>query len=523
MPPQRKYDLKKIFFIGILILGIGGFLGYQWLKTSTPSQEPSSDARNLFPFSTNNTEPLFNEPIPDVANTPPDPNQGILTMNEGDRLRIIANYPVTDYRSFITQNPVTTIKIDPITGRETPVTTIIPTTNVLFNAEQNGNMIQAEVTKDAVVIAQKTKTLLPLAQELWFLKNNTRVVLRSWNEPNQTIETFLGNMPTAGTLDYCTTVFTEQLTKGSRGEQVKQLQRYIGNKLAIAITADGSFGAKTATLLAQLQKNLATEPTGIFDEPTRNLVNEDCISIQRSFQEKSRQPGEFGGGYLSEDILRGSVAPDQNEFFFLKKNSNGSVSGIISSSDGKNQRKLFDSPFTEWKPFWSHKDTLSITTLPSHNVEGYMYFVNTKTGVWKKILGPLNGLTTLTNPDGSLVAYTTTVDTTFISRIYNTKDGTTFDLPFATLVEKCTWENPTRILCAVPQTIPSASYPDAWYQGTSMFSDSLWSFDTLTKETKLIVNPSENFDMIHVGLSPNKDYIFFMHRENRSLWSYRLN
>ena len=100
------------------------------------------------------------------------------------------------------------------------------------------------------------------------------------------------------------------------------------------------------------------------------------------------------------------------------------------------------------------------------------------------------------------------------------------DLPLATLArDKCIWDrSDTLLLCAVPSDLPPALYPDAWYQGTVSFTDSLWQLDLESGNATLI-------DLLDIplGLDVEKpfqdskgDFFFFTNKKDGTLWALRL-
>ena len=82
------------------------------------------------------------------------------------------------------------------------------------------------------------------------------------------------------------------------------------------------------------------------------------------------------------------------------------------------------------------------------------------------------------------------------------------------------------IYCGIPVEIPSAVYPDTWYQGLVSFSDNLWSIDTADGTTDLLVQlPGEakqTIDVIEPKLSPSENLLIFINKNDLTLWSFEL-
>ena len=118
---------------------------------------------------------------------------------------------------------------------------------------------------------------------------------------------------------------------------------------------------------------------------------------------------EITGSFLPENISDISVAPDTSKIFYLF-DIGDSVVGVTFTLQTNTKVQVFDSPFTEWLSFWPNNKMITLTTKPSANVPGFMYAINPDRkpastsaslgGDFNKILSGINGLTTLTSPDG---------------------------------------------------------------------------------------------------------------------------
>jgi hypothetical protein len=163
---------------------------------------------------------------------------------------------------------------------------------------------------------------------------------------------------------------------------------------------------------------------------------------------------------------------------------------------------------------------ITLTTKPSANVPGYMYFVNPDNKDFNKILGGINGLTTLTSPDGKLVLY---ADNNLSLNIFDITKDTSYPLNIRTLPEKCVWTKTSDIVyCAVPNSIDDANYPDAWYQGQISFSDQIWQINVTNGNTSMLADPvsiaGEEIDGIKLTLDSNENYLFFVNKKDSFLW-----
>jgi hypothetical protein len=248
----------------------------------------------------------------------------------------------------------------------------------------------------------------------------------------------------------------------------------------------------------------------------------------------SNTPYELRGTSLPAGTLAIAVSPAAgnlaNQVFTLSNDGNGGANGYISNFDGTKKTTIFDTPLAELNVQWPAANTIALTTKGSDYGSGFLYFVNPKNGVFNKIIGGIRGLSTLVNADASEVVYarTSANGIGITTSIYNVKTGQSQNLPFNTMPEKCVWSTlqKTELYCAVPFSIPSADYPDAWYQGRVSLSDSIWEIDTTTGAVHQLVDllktSGTTIDAINLELGPNENFLYFMNKNDLSLWSFNL-
>ncbi|MEK7066644.1 MAG: hypothetical protein AAB965_03705, partial [Patescibacteria group bacterium] len=112
---------------------------------------------------------------------------------------------------------------------------------------------------------------------------------------------------------------------------------------------------------------------------------------------------------MEGDIKAVAVSPDQAKFFYLNK-VNGDVIGYTSDFTGTTlatkKSQVFSSPVGSWNVSWPNANIISLSTKPSGKIQGSVFFLNLKTQSFEKILGGINGLTTLVSPDAKQILYT---------------------------------------------------------------------------------------------------------------------
>ena len=146
----------------------------------------------------------------------------------------------------------------------------------------------------------------------------------------------------------------------------------------------------------------------------------------------------------------------------------------------------------------------------------------------RSVIGNLKGLTGKMSRDGSKILLSAIVNSSIVSSIRDLKTLTNSDLLFKTLSEKCVWSNVTKsdLYCAVPTQIPNGVYPDDWYRGRVSFIDQIWHVDTKTGENHqladLIELSNTQIDAIQLTLDPKEDTLYFINKNDLSLWALDL-
>ncbi|MFA6797186.1 MAG: hypothetical protein WCR40_00520 [Candidatus Paceibacterota bacterium] len=234
---------------------------------------------------------------------------------------------------------------------------------------------------------------------------------------------------------------------------------------------------------------------------------------------------QVAGSFLTPNIKQILINPDGDSTFELlnKKDNSGSY-GVLSSIENKNKKQIFESSLSIWNILWPKDNIITFTTRPSYKDYGYMFFFNTQDLSFKRILGDILGLSTLTNKDTSLVAYSKIKSGYFYLNVYNVSKKESRELGIQTLADKCVWSknNSFVLYCAVPQFIYSGLYPDTWYQGLTSFNDNFWMIDTEKGTTKVLYITGEienaRIDAIDLKISDNDKYLTFTNKNDLSLW-----
>jgi len=289
--------------------------------------------------------------------------------------------------------------------------------------------------------------------------------------------------------------------------------------------------------IGSMIKETATSPTVVYAElkaqtTTTNTTAAKAANTQGSNPDTASSltltPFVLKGKNLPANMIDYAVSPKGDKVFMLVNESGNGV-GYTANFDGTSVTKIFSTPITQINVEWPEDNTIAITTKGTASQGGFLYFVSPKTGIWKKILGPVTGLSAKVSHDAKYVFVSVTNTNGVVqTNIVKVSDNSAVDGVIVTLADKCAWGNFNKnvIYCAVPTQLPSAMYPDAWYAGTVSFTDKIWEMNAATGEIHLvssIVDQSDRVvDAFNLGVSPKDDYLFFMNKNDLSLWSLDL-
>lgn len=240
--------------------------------------------------------------------------------------------------------------------------------------------------------------------------------------------------------------------------------------------------------------------------------------------------GKVAGNFLPQDIYRFAMAATGDRIFYLTQGID-SDTGYVANADGTKSTAVITTPVREWDISWPNTNTLLMTTAPDSSVQGYLFALNLSTKTSSQVLGGINGLTAIASPDLSYYIYSASTYNGFTTHIYRPKDGFDASIPLVTLPEKCTWSsvNNTIAYCAVPASIPSATYPESWYRGDVSFADNIWKLDLKAGTSTEVLQASQQFqngqtaDMIDLSVDQGDHYLIFKNKVDNTLWQYHLD
>jgi hypothetical protein len=239
-------------------------------------------------------------------------------------------------------------------------------------------------------------------------------------------------------------------------------------------------------------------------------------------------PFALRGRALPDGIVAYSASPKKDKvFFFIVKNGQGM--GYVAPLSGGSAVQIFTTPITQINVEWPEENTIAITTKGSASEDGFMYFVNPKTGIWKKIVGPLPGLSARVSHDAQYALLSASGDSNNVTTyIYSIASSSAVSAIVNTLADKCAWGNfyKDMVYCAVPFQPVAGTYPDDWYKGTLSTVDKIWQINAITGEVHLVSSvfdqAKRSIDAFNLGLDNKDDFLYFMNKNDLSFWSLDL-
>ncbi len=208
-----------------------------------------------------------------------------------------------------------------------------------------------------------------------------------------------------------------------------------------------------------------------------------------------------------------------NTLYYVDKNS-GAINSI--GFQGEGRKTLWASQFKSWVIHPVSSGAI-IATKASYNIPGFAYKLSSA-GALTKILGPLNALTVNSNKSGDRIIYSYSNGGEIKTFAQNLSGKPADEINPGTLAEKCVWSAKlTQVFyCGTPLTGITGAEPDNWYKGVTHFTDYIWRFDTNSKISTLISNPSVEFDtkldIYKPALSVDENYFIFLNKTDLSLW-----
>ena len=242
---------------------------------------------------------------------------------------------------------------------------------------------------------------------------------------------------------------------------------------------------------------------------------------------------------IFEDDIR-ATTDGETGVFFIKKVGEEVLGIVVDVENPEETTVVWRSHFKNWIPRWGRGSGIILSAPISPFTRGYVYLIDPdgEDPTTRLVDIPSGGSAFVDTSSGFFVLYESSkrslVGTTTVT---DQMRKTSITMP-STLPEKCDGFNGI-FICAVPHTVPAFTrsgyetmFPDSWYQGDIVLRDALIQIDAVTGEKKLlmasdqedirILSGGKDFDIIHPQISGDGRFLFFVDKNDLSLWMLRL-
>ncbi len=225
---------------------------------------------------------------------------------------------------------------------------------------------------------------------------------------------------------------------------------------------------------------------------------------------------QFSGVALPTGASNMAFAHATGTLQFIVKGDYGSVGYSYNIERGAST-KIFTIPLQDIHVLWGNPTY--VYTTPTAKQTGYLY----------RLLK--NELVYVTNGEPGLMAFTTgdglMVTHNAYSEIFSfaiLSDNTKVPQPLAFITEKCT-SGESFVYCGIPKdALNTQTFPDDWYMGTVSFDDVLWEVDVVKGRATALVNfksvSGRAIDIAHIGADEDGQRIFFINKNDNTLWMF---
>jgi len=268
--------------------------------------------------------------------------------------------------------------------------------------------------------------------------------------------------------------------------------------------------------------NIILRVLGNDSETIQTFIGSPKNKTGTSTEDKTKN---LVGVFIGEGIKEISLSSEKDRFLGITSSSLGQ--GLIYPFSGK-PTALFSHPLKNWIPQWINANTAVLTSAPSAKTQNISFFLNIKTGILSKVLGPKNGLVVSSSPDASHLVFSENKNNTLSLGLLDIKTNSETSLSSQTIADKCVWskQNPLVSYCGFPKSIPNGIYPDDWYQGKILFEDSIGTLNVKTSQINTVLDLKNesgvSIDATNLSLSKDDKYLLFTNKRDLTLWMLEL-
>lgn len=210
------------------------------------------------------------------------------------------------------------------------------------------------------------------------------------------------------------------------------------------------------------------------------------------------------------------------ELLFAEQGEASTVATAYNATTEK-ETVLFTLPYREARIVWGESGNDSHYAYPkaSYALEGFLY--EAKASALTRL--PIDGFGFTAKANDDLIVYTTLVNQIPTTYLYNRNTKQERALNSYTLPEKCLLpETGTIIICAQEAIAAPYESPDAWYQGTASFKDTLYAINTDEFSAELLSDTfaasNRELDATRLTVGESGSALYFINKNDNTLWMY---
>jgi peptidoglycan hydrolase-like protein with peptidoglycan-binding domain len=407
-----------------------------------------------------------------------------------------------------------------------------------FSRWEDGVILDADLTDTREITHQEiTDPTVLHAQEGFFTNNGSRVILRYWDDAGKEIKTISGQLLKREEENLCPHTWSRSLRIGDSGNDVEAMQEVV---LEIGIPFDtetitpGMFDESTKKLVEIFQRILKHKVDGIVGPETIKELTRQCEYQEKIKEEEKPKDEEEKPPYYTEvkflaDNISTITYREKDEKLFYLVEQNDTAFGYTSNTDGGGEKQVFDSPFTEWRAYYSGGDTVDLITKASYFADGYHYRLDITKNILTRKNNPVNGYFGIPSPEGNYIISNTDISGANSDLVLRKSDGSFRQLNIKGLAEKCVFSYDEKLAyCPSDSTIANnEELPDRWYQNERAFKDTLWEIDLESSEPRRLLSPEylipgTSIDMTNLVLAKDGSILIFTDKKTGYLWGYQL-
>jgi hypothetical protein len=214
---------------------------------------------------------------------------------------------------------------------------------------------------------------------------------------------------------------------------------------------------------------------------------------------------------------------NDKQLFYTAPGTTG-LTGYSFNLVTEQKTNLFSLPFLDAKVVWGDvNESVYVYPKPSYALEGYLYEIKNRS--LNRLPASGFGFSAFANKD--MIVYSARNNSLPVGYIYNRKTEASGIMLAPVYPDKCTYSaEGYTFYCAHEATKPPFDYPDAWYKGTKSYKDSLYQLEGDTMSGELLVDTfaetNRELDIINLSLGADDFALYFINKNDNSLWMYEL-